>query len=307
MRVVSRRTGLTPDVIRVWERRYQVVAPSRSEGGQRLYSDIDIERLSLLRKATDLGRNIGQIADLDLDRLAEMVSQDLAAQAPEVSLAAVDTTPSPEPYLTAALAAVEALDAQRLDSTLRQALLSLPAMLLMDQVVAPLLTTVGARWHQGGLRPSHEHLAAVSARRILGAIIAEAGVPPDAPGILVTTPAGQVHEIGALLVAASAAVEGWRVTYLGADLPAEDIAATAARVEPRLIALSVVYPLGDPTVQDHLRELRSGIDPGIDIVLGGSGAESYRQTAERLGIRLLDSLGELRHHLRQLRGGNGAR
>lgn len=299
MRVVTRRTGLTPDVVRVWERRYQVVAPARSEGGQRLYSTTDIERLALLRKATELGRNIGQIADLDLDALATMVGQDLAAQAPEVSLAGVDTTPSPEPYLNRALAAAEQLDARALDETLRQALLSLTASALMEQVVAPLLTIVGARWHQGLLRPSHEHVTSVAARRILGAILTEAAAPRTAPGILVTTPAGQVHELGALLVAATAALEGWRVIYLGPDLPAEDIAATAEHTAPRLIALSLVYPLDDPGVLAQLHDLRSRVDPGVDIILGGSGAESYRAEAERLGMRLVPDLAKLRGVLRQ--------
>lgn len=299
MRVVTRRTGLSPDVIRVWERRYQVVAPARSDGGQRLYSDTDIERLALLRKATDLGRNIGQIADLDLDQLADMVSQDLAAQAPEISLAAVDTTPSPAPYLAAALVAVEELNPRRLDDILRQALLSLPVSIMLKQVVAPLMTTVGARWHQGLMRPSHEHLASMAARRILTAIVADAAAAPDAPGILVTTPAGQVHEIGALLAAASAALEGWQVTYLGPNLPAEDIAATARDAKPRIIALSVVYPTDDPAIQQQLRDLRAQVDPGVDIIMGGTGAESYRQEAERLGIRMVGDLATLRTVLRQ--------
>ena len=299
MRVVTRRTGLTPDVVRVWERRYQVVTPRRSEGGQRLYSDTDIERLALLRKATDLGRNIGQIAELDLDALATMVSHDLAAQAPEVSLAAVDTTPAPEPYLAGALRAVEQLDARALDHTLHQALLSLPASILLERVVAPLLTTVGARWHQGLMRPSHEHLASVAARQVLGAIVAETMAPPTAPGVLVTTPAGQVHELGALLVAATAALAGWRVMYLGPNLPAEDIAASAEQFAPRLIALSVIYPLDDPGVHAQLHALRSELPPEMDIVLGGSGAESYRPGAERLGVQLIGGLREFKTYLQR--------
>jgi methanogenic corrinoid protein MtbC1 len=277
------------------------VDPARSEGGQRLYSDTDIERLSLLRKATELGRNIGQVANLDLDTLATLVREDLATQAPEVTLAGVDTTPSPEPYLARALVAVEQLDPRALEDTLRQALLSLPASTLMEQVVAPLLTVVGARWHQGMLRPSHEHLASVAARRILGALLAEAAPPHTAPGILVTTPAGQVHELGALLVAATAALEGWHVTYLGADLPAADVAEAAMETEPRFIALSVVYPLDDPLVGRELQELRRRVDPSVEILLGGSGSESYRAVAERLGMRLVSDLGALRELLRQVR------
>src|SRR5215218_6409458 len=71
--VVAERTGLTPDVLRVWERRYSVVEPSRSAGGQRVYSDADIERLSLLHRATRGGHNISQVATLSQEKLQDLV------------------------------------------------------------------------------------------------------------------------------------------------------------------------------------------------------------------------------------------
>ena len=83
MRVVTRRTGLSPDLLRAWERRYEVVTPSRSKGGRRLYSDADIERLRLLYRATLAGRSIGLVADLSADALAAVVRQDAAADAEE--------------------------------------------------------------------------------------------------------------------------------------------------------------------------------------------------------------------------------
>jgi methylmalonyl-CoA mutase cobalamin-binding subunit len=110
-----------------------------------------------------------------------------------------------------------------------------------------------------------------------------------------------VHELGALLVAATAALEGWHVTYLGADLPAADVAEAAMETEPRFIALSVVYPLDDPSVGRELQELRRRVDPSVEILLGGSGSESYRAVAERLGMRLVSDLGALRQLLRQVR------
>src|SRR6188472_3975547 len=85
MRLVAVRTGLTPDLLRAWEKRYGAVAPVRSSGGQRLYSDADVERLSLLARAVEGGRAIGQIANLPLDELQGIVERDARARQPSPS------------------------------------------------------------------------------------------------------------------------------------------------------------------------------------------------------------------------------
>ena len=127
---------------------------------------------------------------------------------------------------------MERLDAAGLDATVRRAALALPLRALLDGLVVPLLERVGTGWREGSLRPVHEHLASVVLRRLLDRVIESASFPLATANLVVATPAGQIHEFGALLVAATAAVEGWRVTYLGADLPAEDIAEAAARTRP---------------------------------------------------------------------------
>ena len=81
IQVVAQRTGLSPDVLRIWERRYAVVKPSRSATGRRLYSDRDVEHLLLLRRATLAGRSISQVADLDSEELRGLVEADEVAAA----------------------------------------------------------------------------------------------------------------------------------------------------------------------------------------------------------------------------------
>lgn len=298
MRVVIRRTGLSPDLLRAWEKRYGVVAPTRSEGGQRLYSDQDVERLALLRRATILGRNIGQVATLPLDELTRLIRADeLAANAPAL-VGEAPVARQPGPYLEGALAAVERFEGRNLEYLLRAAAMALPVATVLEQVVAPLLSRIGTRWHEGTLGAAHEHLASATARRVLGWITSEAGPLPGAPIILVTTPTGQVHEIGALLVAATAATEGWQVVYLGPDLPAEEIATAARTAGARIIALSLIFPLDDPGVHTQLRQLRSRLDPATTIVVGGGGVDSYRTTLDRLGIEVTPTLGDLRTVLR---------
>jgi DNA-binding transcriptional MerR regulator/methylmalonyl-CoA mutase cobalamin-binding subunit len=298
MRLVSERTGLSADVLRAWERRYAVVTPSRSPGGQRWYSEEDVARLRLLARAVERGRSISAVARLDTATLTTIV------RAEEVATLA-RTTPHAmvaEPFLADALAAVEALDGAALETTLRQATLRLSIDQLLDGVVAPLVRTTGDRWHAGSMTPAHEHLATASVRRLLGWLTDEYGTAPDAPAVLVTTPAGQLHELGAALAAATAAAMGWRVVYLGPNLPASVIADAARVSGARAIALSVVFPEDDPLMDGELRALRAALPESIDVVVGGSATNAYRPTLHAIGATMVTDLPSLRHWLAEHAG-----
>src|SRR3569832_2969883 len=110
--VVSHRTGLSQDVLRVWERRYEAVIPARSDSGVRLYSDADIERLILLRAATRGGRGIGQVAKLSTRALETIVAEDEAAR--EKQGAVIGAPPEPDDDVGASLALARELDSPAL-------------------------------------------------------------------------------------------------------------------------------------------------------------------------------------------------
>ena len=284
-----------------------MVKPSRSQGGRRLYSDADIARLRLLYRATLAGRNIGQVAELPMQALAVLVRQDAEADAAakhsgdEAQGSELLTPPSTADYLSDCLRAVERLDAVGLDATVRRAALALPLTALLDALVVSLLERVGTRWREGTLRPVHGHLASAVLRRLLDRVIESASSPLATANLLVVTPAGQIHEFGALLVAATAAVEGWRVTYLGADLPAEDIAEAAAQTRPRAVGLSVVFPAGDPALADELRRLRAMLPKDAALVVGGAASPAYVEVLDEIDAVLLEDLQDFRAHLRTLR------
>jgi methanogenic corrinoid protein MtbC1 len=136
---------------------------------------------------------------------------------------------------------------------------------------------------------------------VLDRLAENASSPFATANLVVATPTGQVHEFGALLVAATAAAEGWRVTYLGPDLPAEDIAEGAIRTRARAVAVSIVYPSGGLAVDDELRRLRSALPKDITVLLGGAGAAAYGPSIEEIGAVRLTSLEDLRAMLRTLR------
>lgn len=305
--VVSRRTGLKQDLIRAWERRYDAVEPARTETNRRLYTDADVERLTLLRQAVDAGRSIGRVAGLADDELVELVAEDraAAAQAPRAAAAEepAGTVEDDAEMLRSCLAAVRRLDAADLEERLQRAATVLGHTALLERLVAPLLERIGELWRAGELRPLHEHLATAAVRSLIGSL--QLRLAPEggtAPHLVATTPAFQQHEVGALLAAATAASEGWRVTYLGPSLPAEEIAAAALQSGARAVALSITYPPDDPRLGSELRRLRERMGDEPALLVGGRSAGAYADAVDDAAGRLCADLQELRQALEELRG-----
>lgn len=297
IRVVSARTGLPQDVIRAWERRYGVVAPPRGGTGRRLYTDEDIERLRLLKRAVAGGRRISDVAGLDTEALQRMVNEDFK-QRPEG--AALRTGPggrlSPSLILEEVMRALEALDRHRLEHVLREASVEMSPAAFRQQLIVPLLDTIGARWEEGSLRIVHEHLASTIVRTFLAAP-KNGQDRPHAPRIVVTTPAGQIHELGALMASAVAEEIGWDVHFMGANLPAEEIAAAVRQIGARAVALSISYRENDARLIEEMRRLRGLVDPAVPIFVGGRAAMSMRDRLIETGVRCPGDLSDYRHEL----------
>jgi DNA-binding transcriptional MerR regulator len=216
IKVVARRTGLSAHVIRIWEKRYGAVEPARTGTNRRLYSEEQIERLGLLRDITRAGHSIGLVAKLrteELRKLAAEASGDKSAGAPTKGAGAT-------PLLGECIAAVKTLDSGKLEEALKHAATALGAQGLLQRVIAPLAQTIGDLWRDGSITAAHEHFASAVIRIFLGHAAKPFAGMEGAPVLLVATPSGQLHELGALLVGATASNLGWHVTYLGASLPA---------------------------------------------------------------------------------------
>lgn len=297
IRVAARRTGLNQDVLRAWEIRYGAVLPERSAGGQRLYSDADIERLRLIRLAQEGGRRVGQVAGLSLEELRTMVHEDeLSAVSVLGEGDPVSVRTRPQSFLEQSLEAVRRLDATHLEAVLRRAAVNLEGTAFVDHVLAPLMIEIGDLWHSDALTPGHERLATTVVRRLLDEQRSSLA-NDNGPRIVVATPAGQHHEIGAMLAAASAAAEGWNVIYLGPNLPAASIAEAAVTTGARAVALSLIYPSDDPRLPDELKELRRSLPENVIIIVGGQAAGAYRPALEELGALWLPDAPALRSAL----------
>ena len=301
IKVVARRTGLTPHVLRMWEKRYGAVTPLRTPTNRRLYSDADIVRLVLLRKATLAGRNIGQIAHLPTNKLQALLDADEETSQPQSSMVGAKADASVSSHLNACLHAVEQLDAAALEAALLRAATVLGRITLIEHVIVPLIHQIGERWREGSLRVVHEHIASVTVRIALEGMRNISTVPAAAPRLVVTTPAGQLHELGALLVAATATTEGWRATYLGANLPAEEIAAATEKLQAQAAALSIVYPPDDPHLGSELYNLRRSLPTDVVLIVGGRAAAHYQAVLDPIGAIKLHDIPSLRATLETLR------
>jgi len=299
IRLVARLTGLSAHVIRIWEHRYRAVEPRRTATNRRLYSQRDLERLNLLRDMTQAGHSICQVAQLPTHKLGKLVaaSPNLQAYAPRAAAEA----PNSVSFLEECLAAVKSLDAHALDDALKRAATALGALGLLQRVVAPLTQTIGDLWRDGTLTSAHEHFASAALRAFLGNSAKPFGAMDDAPGLVVATPAGQVHELGALLVGATAANLGWQVTYLGASLPAVEIAGAARQKRARAVALSLVYPEDDVNLPGELTLLREALPEDTTLLAGSRAMAAYRETLVRLGAILVADLVQLGLALDRLR------
>jgi MerR family transcriptional regulator, light-induced transcriptional regulator len=292
--VVSARTGLSQDVLRVWERRYRAVQPERTATGRRLYTDGDIERLRLLRLATGAGRTIGQLAGLDTAELEAIVERDAAVRE-QVASAAEDV--APEHAISDMLDATRSLDADKLAAVLRRSLATVGAAAFVERVAAPFLRSIGDEWHAGRLSAAHEHLASAVTEEVLVGAMRDLSQDADAPRILVATPAGERHALGAIVVGVTAAAVGWHVVYLGSDLPAADIASAATATNARVVALSMPYVEDRRRVIAEVRELRSLLPPALMLFVGGAGAVALKRDLSELGVRVGEDLATLRRTL----------
>lgn len=305
LRTIVARTGLTPELLRAWERRYGVVRPRRSRGGQRRYSEADLHKLTLLRQATSAGHQIGILAGLDDAELARVARRARVAEGrrensvggePDVHGGAHRMAE----VLRPAFDAIERYDGPALERILRSATVTLGATILIDRLISLLLHEIGERWHAGRLSPAHEHLASSVIRRTL-TWIAEASAPDSAaPAVVVATPQGEPHELGAALAHAVASTEGWRVIYLGADLPAEDIVQAARRTRARLIALSLVQSRPGAGPLREVRRLATLVPRRMDVVIGGVAALPHERELETIGIRYIRDMPAFRAVLHEL-------
>lgn len=295
-------TGLTPHAIRAWERRYGAIEPARSKGRQRMYAQSDVLRLKLLAEATKSGSSISRLAHLDNSQLVDLVAREnRKGLRVHASGDTIHEAPGGTQFFEAALRAISILDTEALDATYQSALMLLGDQGFLRRLIAPLARTVGERWRAGHLTAAQEHFFTAMSKVFLWNLTRKYDPELRAPRIVVATPAGQLHELGAVIVAAAAANNGWRVSYVGASLPAFELAGAVAITKATALALSIVYPEDDPKLISEIEQLHRLLPEYTRLIVGGRACHAYKPALDRGGARLLNSLEELDTELDSLR------
>ncbi len=286
--LAAQKSGLSTHAIRVWEKRYQVVAPGRSHSNRRRYSAAEVERLGLLAAVTQSGHRIGDVARLADEQLRQLVAE----RKPEEATRAIRPARRPDP-IEAALQAVRDFDATALEQVLAKTSVAVGQHGLLQNVIGPLAARIGDLWQDGRLTAAHEHFATSVIRTYLLQSPPAFAENPRTPRMLVVTPTGQLHELGAAIVAAAARDLGWAVTYLGANLPAAEIAGAAVRFNAAVVALSIVYPGDDPALPAEIAALRGLLPATVKIIAGGRAAAAYQGALAAIDATIATELNHL--------------
>ena len=283
VKATSEMTGLTPETLRAWERRYAAVVPHRDARGRRLYDAVMLERLALLHRLTDRGHPIRQLAGMEDDQLRA-----LQEQGRQLAYGGVDDLPG------RMLDAIARYQVDVFDRELTVAIATLPLAVLINRLVNPLLHEVGERWADGRLAVAQERLVSSLLRSRLLSILNQHR-REGRPRVLFATLPGEQHELGLLGAALQAFDAGVSVLYLGTEMPAVELANAANRLGAGAVAVSSIYPLSARAALEQLQALDQALQPGIPVWLGGANARYLHEELKLPRLQLIDGLQRLRH------------
>jgi len=254
---LAQRTGVAPDTLRKWEQRYRILQPTRTAGGQRRYSERDVQRVEWLRARLDEGYRIGEAASL---------------------LGTVGVAParSAHGHLKAVLDALDAGESDQIGLRLDQAFALLGVDETLDGVIRPLLREIGDRWESATITVAEEHLVSEAVRSRLGHLLADAGGGVRGVAVLMCAP-GERHELGLMMASIAMRRDGWKIVYLGTDTPLRDAIALAEKMSARVLGISLSLDDRPGALEKSLRQTPEG----LSVVLGGAAAS--RALAKKVG------------------------
>lgn len=298
IQIVSKRTGISADVLRAWEKRYAAVEPTRSDTGRRLYSDLDIERLSILRQLTEGGRRIGDVAALSLDQLVELLGEEEGAEPGAQPAAAPPAAPRPHseedrPHLPLARDALLAGDEARLQEVLGLAAVELSTPVFLHEIGAPLLRDVGTRWRAGDMRLSPERVLSLGLSLLFGGRSTFRLAGPGAPVALFAPCGSDRAELDSLLAGSAAGIAGWRSLALAPLESVDEILALARETRAAWIVLSLRELEEGAAWAERLASLDAGRPGKTGLLAFCEEGSKEAELAGAGGARLVHGLGAL--------------
>ena len=293
--IASQLSGVAAATIRAWEKRYTVLTPHRAENGHRLYSEQDIEKLSILNLLTQAGHPIGRIAKLEVNELKEILKTQTHHDPAELFLKRRSDDVDSEQLRTGILLALSLYKLDIISHELDKAKKLLGPRDFVFEMILPLFREIGIRVYNNKLSIAQEHTLSAIVQFHIGQMIAIHYTRQQfRPGLVImAAPEGELHEIG-LLAAGLLCVE-YRVKFifLGKDLPVDSLIETIQQMEPSYVLLGVTN--GDQlgpnlTLGQYLTKLKAEIEPKIQVSVGGNIDLPAQAELKRLGVSYLPTL-----------------
>jgi DNA-binding transcriptional MerR regulator len=284
---VEMETGLSKDVLRVWERRYGFPCPQRGPGGDRVYSADQLVKLKLICRLVDAGLRPGRILPMPLEALRELAGEEPLPRAHVNSM------------LQQAMRLLMEYRSGELRRELNQAILRDGLYRFITETAAPLSAMVGEAWTRGEIRIFEEHLFTETLTIVLRGAIAQLPGNGRPPRVLLTTLPAEPHALGLLMAEAALSLEGADCVSLGTQTPVSDIAAAAIANRSDVVALSFAGNFPPKTLSEGLTALRRSLPSQVALWGGGAGMGRLRRVPE--GVLRLSSRDDVGNALNEWR------
>jgi MerR family transcriptional regulator, light-induced transcriptional regulator len=260
---LSRRTGVSPELLRAWETRYHLLEPTRSSGGFRLYSDQDERRVRVVTRLIAEGVSAAEAARQALDQAVPSRGEEAAR---------VDEAPLIDALRDQLTEAFRSFDTTRANEVLDRAFAAFTIESSLRDLLLPYLRSLGDRWERGDATVAEEHAASNLIRgRLLGFTRGWGALPGS--GVVVACPPGEWHDLGAIAFGIVAARRGRRVTYLGPNSPYRTIEDAARAVDAEVVVLAVTDPQSAELDAEAIREIAAT----TRVAIGGVSAVQARE------------------------------
>ena len=287
---LSRATHIPVETLRTWERRYGSPMPVRKPSGHRVYPATAIEHLRRVGRLLEAGHRPGEILGLSTPELDALLS--LVERIPEHSDRSAssepDTGTSPAYSIRAMMRAAMDFDREALMHELRTAWARLGPARFLDEVAGAFMVEIGRAWHAKTIEVRHEHFASACLSDFLRGVREPYDHRARGPRIVAAMLPGEEHEGGLLIASALMAFRGYRVLYLGASTPVEQIAAATQAGRARIVAVSVSAAMPRARSGKAIAGLRRVLPARVELWVGGAGAPAATE-----GVLRFESLAVL--------------
>jgi DNA-binding transcriptional MerR regulator/methylmalonyl-CoA mutase cobalamin-binding subunit len=273
IKAIASLTGLGAETLRAWERRYQTVSPRRDDGGRRLYTQQDLDRLIVLAQLSRQGHAISKLSSLGMEELQNLQQNNEEKNAD-----------NQQDFVLQIVSALCDYRIMHCEMLLKRALMAKEPLAYLRDILIPALQKVGELWHAQKISIAQEHLFSACVKRILlGMVNNYQSYSSNRPSMVFATLSGEPHEFGVLMCCLLASEQDYHSYYLGTNVPATDLFAASQQLGAEVIVLSLTqYPVPTQTLEELKILMTKTASQKMEIWVGGAAIHYWQ--AERKSL-----------------------